>query len=121
MDALKKEISAKSGLYESYVVTSVFIGGGTPSIVNPVRLREVMELVFETFSVSETAEITMEMNPGTVTEESLRIYKEAGINRLSMGLQSASDSELALLGRIHSFEEFISHKIYLGGVIKCYI
>ncbi len=108
MDALKKEISAKSELYESYLVTSVFIGGGTPSIVNPLWIRELMELVFQKFSVAEKAEITMEMNPGTVTEESLRIYRAAGINRLSMGLQSADDRELALLGRIHSFEEFLS-------------
>lgn len=108
MEALKKEISAKSELYESYQVTSVFIGGGTPSIVNPLWIGQLMELVFQKFSVAENAEITMEMNPGTVTEESLRIYREAGINRLSMGLQSASDRELALLGRIHSFEEFLS-------------
>lgn len=108
MDALKKEISAKSIKYESYVVTSVFIGGGTPSIVDPFWIKELMELVFDKFTISETAEITMEMNPGTVTKESLGLYKDAGINRLSMGLQSANDRELALLGRIHSFQEFLS-------------
>ena len=108
MDALKKEIAAKSIHYKSYVVTSVFFGGGTPSIVKPMWVKELMELLQISFTMSKTAEITMEMNPGTVTEESLGIYKEAGINRLSMGLQSANDKELVLLGRIHSFEEFLS-------------
>ena len=108
MDALKQEITAKSKAYKSYVVTTIFIGGGTPSIVKPLWIEELMELVYEHFKVSEDAEITMEMNPGTVTEESLEIYHAAGINRLSMGLQSANDRELALLGRIHSFWEFLS-------------
>ncbi len=108
MDALKKEIMAKSKKYQSYVVHTVFIGGGTPSIVKPGWIRELMELLYSSFTIAEDAEISMEMNPGTVSEESLAIYKGAGINRLSMGLQSADDGELELLGRIHTFEEFLS-------------
>ncbi len=116
MEALKKEISAKSLDYKSYVVTSVFIGGGTPSIVEPLWIKELMELVYDCFTLSEDVEISMEMNPGTVNEESFRIYKEAGINRLSIGLQSANDKELAFLGRIHSFEEFLSAYASAGSV-----
>ena len=108
MDALKKEITAKSQKYRAYEVTTVFIGGGTPSIVKPQWIKELMELLSVCFTIAEDAEISMEMNPGTVAEESLAIYKAAGINRLSIGLQSAKDEELALLGRIHSFEEFLS-------------
>lgn len=108
MEALKKEIIAKRKKYEDYTVTTVFLGGGTPSIINPQWVRELMELLFVSFTFAEDVEISMEMNPGTVTPESLAVYKAAGINRLSMGLQSASDKELAVLGRIHTFEEFLS-------------
>lgn len=108
MEAMKKEILGKSERYKAYKVTSVFIGGGTPSIVKALWIKELMELLYSRFTIAEDAEITMEMNPGTVNEESLRIYRQAGINRLSMGLQSANDAELALLGRIHSFQEFLS-------------
>ena len=72
-----------------------------------------MDTVREIFTLDEDAEITMEMNPGTVTEEKLRKYRQAGVNRLSIGLQSVNDEELRLLGRIHTYEE-ISGSISSG-------
>ena len=91
-----------------YIVDSVFIGGGTPSLLSSTQMIELMNTVRESFALSSDAEITAECNPGTVNEEKLRAYKNAGINRLSIGLQSSDNEELALLGRIHTWEEFLS-------------
>ena len=91
-----------------YVVDSVFIGGGTPSLLSSTQMTALMDTVRESFVLSPDAEITAECNPGTVNEEKLRAYKNAGINRLSIGLQSSDNEELALLGRIHTWEEFLS-------------
>ena len=107
MEALCREITGKSAYYAGYLVTSVFIGGGTPSCVDPQWIEKLMRLVRENYDLSEEAEITMEMNPGTVDKQSLKVYYYAGINRLSMGLQSARSEELAVLGRIHSYEQFL--------------
>lgn len=90
-------------------ITSVFIGGGTPSAVEAGQIAALMEQVRDSFRLAEDAEITMEANPGTLTREKLRIYRDAGINRLSMGLQSADDGELALLGRIHTWQDFLEN------------
>lgn len=83
-----------------------FFGGGTPSLLTGEQIGRLMDTVREIFTLDEDAEITMEMNPGTVTEEKLRKYRQAGVNRLSIGLQSVNDEELRLLGRIHTYEEF---------------
>ena len=91
-----------------YVVDSIFIGGGTPSLLSSTQMIKLMNTVRESFALSSDAEITAECNPGTVNEEKLRAYKKAGINRLSIGLQSSDNEELALLGRIHTWEEFLS-------------
>lgn len=88
-------------------VTSVFIGGGTPSVLPAESIRRILDRIREVYFVREDAEITMEANPGTITEEKARIWKKAGVNRLSMGLQSAHDEELRLLGRIHTWEDFL--------------
>ncbi len=87
-------------------VTSVFFGGGTPSIVEAEEIAETLACIRREFAVAEEAEISLEANPGTLTREKSEIYRRAGINRLSIGLQSADDGELLLLGRIHTFEEF---------------
>lgn len=106
MEALCKEIEERSGSYRDCEVTSIFIGGGTPTAVNPEWIVKVMRLVKSCYKISETAEISMEMNPGTVDENALQQYKTAGINRLSIGLQSANDMELHRIGRIHDYEDF---------------
>ncbi|MBR1854683.1 MAG: radical SAM family heme chaperone HemW [Lachnospiraceae bacterium] len=88
-------------------VTSIYIGGGTPSVVNPAWITRLMTCIRECYSVAEQAEITLEINPGTVTRESLLQYKQTGINRLSIGCQSTDDGELARIGRIHTFAQFL--------------
>ena len=107
MEALLKEIKQRSCEFQEYVVSSVFIGGGTPSCVNPRWIVKVMKLVKSHFHICEDAEISMEMNPGTVNRAGLEAYHVAGINRLSIGLQSARKDELICLGRIHSYEQFL--------------
>lgn len=95
-----------SSLVMDQAVVSVFIGGGTPSVLEPKQIQKIMKTVFECYNVLPDAEITIEANPGTVDFEKLKAYKECGINRISFGLQSANDEELKLLGRIHSFAQF---------------
>lgn len=91
-----------------YEVATVFIGGGTPSILRSEWMRMVLEAVYESYRVRKDAEITIEVNPGTVTREKLQAYHDMGISRLSIGLQSAIDEELKLLGRIHTAEDFFT-------------
>lgn len=104
---LKEEIRQRSAAFVDREVISVFFGGGTPSILYGHHIAELMTVIRENFRVREDAEITIECNPGTLTVEKLQAYKEAGINRLSIGLQSAQDKELQLLGRIHTYEDFL--------------
>lgn len=106
MEALLREIKERAGEYHNYLIDTVFIGGGTPSAVAPTWIEKLMETVKEHFQISDTSEVTIEVNPGTVNEDALRMYHNVGINRLSIGLQSADDAELARLGRIHTWEEF---------------
>lgn len=87
-------------------VRSIFIGGGTPSILEPEQITGVMRCIRKNFFIEKNAEITIESNPGTLDEEKLSCYCELGINRLSIGLQSADDDCLRRLGRIHTFREF---------------
>jgi len=88
-------------------VTSVYLGGGTPSALPAGRIAEILEEIHQCFNIAGDAEITIEANPGTLSEEALYTYRAAGINRLSMGVQSSHNSELRLLGRIHSWEDFV--------------
>lgn len=105
--ALKQEIREQAARYREYEVQTVFIGGGTPTAVPCEKLCEVLKTVFTCYRVNPQAEISMEANPGTVTKEALLSYRKAGINRLSIGLQSADDGELKLLGRIHTYRDFL--------------
>ena len=86
-------------------VDTVFIGGGTPSIMTPSQISRVMESIFSSYNVLNNAEISMEVNPGTADLEKLHAFRSAGINRLSIGVQSFDDAELRLLGRIHSADQ----------------
>jgi oxygen-independent coproporphyrinogen-3 oxidase len=82
-------------------VDTVFLGGGTPSLLTPDQLERILTAVRKSYRVQDGAEISMEVNPGTADLERLQAYRGAGINRLSIGVQSVDDAELALLGRIH--------------------
>jgi len=107
MEAMIRETEARAGDYGGYTVVSVFMGGGTPSLVETGQLERLLETVRQRFRLQEGAEITIEVNPGTADGEKLARYRRAGINRLSIGLQSADDEELARLGRIHDFRQFL--------------
>ena len=104
-DALLKEINAFDC---SDTVKSIFIGGGTPSFIDSSIIAEIMQSLGK-FNISKNAEITIEANPGTLTENKLKTYKQNGINRISMGLQAWQNSLLKTLGRIHTREEFIEN------------
>lgn len=104
--ALQKEIFSVGELPE-YEVTTVFFGGGTPTVPDGGDLAAVLRLLRKRFCFGEAPEITLEANPGTLTKEKLMVYKEAGFNRLSIGCQSVHDTELKRLGRIHTFAEFL--------------
>lgn len=104
--SLCKKIRDYQELAKAYRVVSIFLGGGTPSVLESRQTREIFAAIYDTFAVDEKAEITTELNPGTVTKEKMKAYKEIGINRLSIGLQSVNNEELRMLGRIHTYEEF---------------
>lgn len=107
MEALLRETAGRAADYASYRVETAFIGGGTPSLVDARWVERLLQTVKECYSVAKDAEITMEVNPGTVDEEKLTRYFGAGVNRLSIGLQSADNGELKRLGRIHTWENFL--------------
>lgn len=107
LKCLDSEIERESHKYCAYKVRTVFVGGGTPSLLSGNEMKQLLECVKLNYDVAEDAEITAEVNPGTVDLRKLEGYYEAGINRLSIGLQSADNKELQCLGRIHSYEEFL--------------
>ena len=109
--ALIYEIKSQAYMANDYNIKTVFIGGGTPSILDENLIEEILFALSDSFEHVRRGsyvpeEITVECNPGTVTYEKLSSYKKAGVNRLSFGLQSANDDELKLLGRIHTFSEW---------------
>lgn len=105
--ALKREIENEARNYSDYMIETVFFGGGTPSILEAEDIEDCLNILKKKYHMSEDAEITIEMNPGTATEEKLLGLQKAGVNRLSIGLQSAQNEELKLLGRIHTWEDFL--------------
>ena len=105
--SLCQDIRSYAHLAEACRVISIFVGGGTPSTLTAFQMQQIFSAVRATFVVEENAEITVEMNPGTVDREKLSGYKKCGINRLSIGLQSTKNRELQILGRIHTYEEFL--------------
>lgn len=105
--ALIREIKLSKDRMSDYLVDTVFIGGGTPSILDGKWIVQILETLKSNCVISEDVEISIECNPGTVTKEKLTTYKCAGINRLSFGLQSANNDELKSIGRIHSYEDFL--------------
>ena len=106
-EQLIREIEVQGACCREYQVKTVFIGGGTPSVMEPCLIRDIMQALNKNFDIAAEAEITIEVNPGTLLQNKLHIYRAAGINRLSIGLQSADNQELKDLGRIHTFEEFL--------------
>ena len=102
LSSVKKEISSYADIQsEGRIITSIYFGGGTPSLMSPKYINEILGVIRNGFDVSEDAEITLETNPGTVDQNKLKEFKEIGINRLSIGIQSFDETELKFLTRIH--------------------
>ncbi|MGD9900996.1 MAG: radical SAM family heme chaperone HemW [Spirochaetales bacterium] len=108
IDALVSEILLTSKTYKNKKVDTIFLGGGTPSFLPVGSILKIMSAVKQNFDVASKAEITIECNPDSITKEKLQEYKMAGINRISIGFQSASDRLLKLLNRPHTKEEFLN-------------
>ena len=104
--ALKQEI--KNSSVNEYEISTIYIGGGTPSYIESKYISEILKTIKQKYNINRNVEITIEVNPGTVTKEKLRDYVEAGINRISIGLQSCNNNLLKMIGRIHTYEEFLS-------------
>lgn len=109
VEALCAQLSEEAADYGDFYVRTVFFGGGTPSLLSAAQMERLMDRIRRHYDLSEDAEVTMESNPGTLDFEKLCGYRAAGINRLSIGLQSADDAQLKLLGRIHDFRTFFQN------------
>ena len=105
IDALRREIYGYRG--RGIRADTVFFGGGTPSLLSPDEFLSVTEALYQSFDIQPGAEFTVEMNPKTETRERLAAYRSAGVNRISIGLQSIHKNELKKLGRIHSYDDFL--------------
>ena len=106
--ALCNEIAAYRYAATDYIVCTIFFGGGTPSFIDASLIDRIMEQIRAVFLLDDNCEITIEGNPDSLTCEKLLAYRKAGVNRLSIGLQSANDEMLKKLGRVHNYDQFIA-------------
>ena len=110
-EKLVEEIEENKDLLKNNFVSTIYIGGGTPSSINPELIRKILNKIYEICGISKIeknkTEITIEVNPGTTTKNNLQLYKNCGINRLSIGLQSTNDILLKEIGRIHNYKQFL--------------
>ncbi len=107
ISALYQEITAYSKKLKKSNITTVYLGGGTPTIISGVQIYNILEFCKDKFNIDKNAEITIEANPGTLDGEKLKLLIESGINRLSLGAQSFSNLFLKKLGRIHNAQDII--------------
>jgi oxygen-independent coproporphyrinogen-3 oxidase len=105
VEALRQEMARVAGRGDPHPITTLYLGGGTPSLLPLPLMARILEGVAATFELDPRAEVSVEANPGTVSEEYLRGLRRLGVNRLSLGVQAAHDEELALLGRIHTWAQ----------------
>ena len=108
IEALCEELKSYAYLAETRIVRTIYIGGGTPSILDEDDITVIMTSVRHIFDIEDNAEISIEVNPGTLTGRKAAEYIANGINRMSIGLQSAQKDELAALGRIHNYDQFLA-------------
>ena len=106
VSALCRDLTQRSEACRDYTVDTVYIGGGTPTLLPPALSERVLETLFSAYRIAPDAEITMECNPATADDKALSRLKAAGVNRLSVGLQSTHENELKALGRLHDFADF---------------
>ncbi|MBQ7668164.1 MAG: oxygen-independent coproporphyrinogen III oxidase [Clostridia bacterium] len=103
------EIKSYKEKVKDHIAETIYIGGGTPSYIEPKNIEEIIKCVRENFLVDDDIEFTIEVNPGTVNENKFDIYKKIGINRISFGVQSSFDDMLKSIGRIHTYNEFLNN------------
>lgn len=108
INKLLSEIESKKYLANDYQICSIYIGGGTPSFIDSKHVNFIMESIQNNYNVANDAEISIEVNPNSVTEEKIKSYFNSGINRLSIGLQSTNEGELKTLGRVHTYNDFLN-------------
>lgn len=107
MNSLKRQLVKQAASFQGKKIDTVFIGGGTPTILLPDQMSELLETIQNNYALAEKVEFTVEANPGTLTVGKVRALAGGGMNRVSLGLQSASGQELRLLGRIHTYDDFL--------------
>lgn len=103
---IQNKKDSEEGRDEIFEIQTIYIGGGTPSFLEENKIAQILETIRENYHLAQNCEITIEVNPGTITGEKLMEYKKAGINRLSIGLQAVQEHVLKVLGRIHTYEMF---------------
>ncbi|MEG0050613.1 MAG: radical SAM family heme chaperone HemW [Terrisporobacter sp.] len=116
LQGLEKEMKFYKNEATDKEIDSIFIGGGTPSVLNEEEVRSLFEKINNNFKISKNAEITMECNPGTINLSKLIAMRESGVNRLSIGLQAVQNHHLKYIGRIHTYEEFEKNYMQARGV-----
>ncbi|NMB56371.1 radical SAM family heme chaperone HemW [Candidatus Beckwithbacteria bacterium] len=105
-EALKKELAIYQEKLKNYQISTIYFGGGTPSLVDPILIVNLLKFIKTNFNLSKTIEITLEANPESLSAKKLMIYQKAEVNRLSLGLQACQDEILKFLGRNYIYEEF---------------
>lgn len=110
VQALLKEIEYNGQVLKENNISTIYIGGGTPSFIDEILIKDILEKIFKEANIRNTddIEITIEVNPGTASREKLKMYKDIGINRVSIGLQSTNDDMLKKIGRIHNYNQFLN-------------
>ena len=109
VDRLCVELKQEAATLQNYQISTVFIGGGTPSLLFLTQTEQIMNVIHDNYNLADNAEITIEVNPGTCSAIKLKTYRNLGINRLSFGLQDTHNDRLKALGRIHTYEEFLEN------------
>lgn len=107
INKLKEEIKYKKFLSQKYIISSIYIGGGTPSSIPSFYIVDVLKTIYENYNIKSSCEISIELNPHSSIYEKLKDYYDIGINRISFGVQSTNDDELKLLGRLHTYNDFL--------------
>lgn len=115
MACVYREMAMRSPELENYTFDTLYIGGGTPSVIDEKYIAMLVAAAKKHFKLAENAEITIEMNPGTVSAGKIALYEKCGINRFSVGLQTAIDSQLENIGRIHNLKDFLACAKLLKG------
>ncbi len=116
--SLLNEIKLKSNLFKEYIVKTIYIGGGTPSVVDEKHIKDVVETIKKCFDVSKDVEITIELNPNSTTVNKLNFYKKIGINRISFGVQTFNKKSLLYVGRLKNKEEAKHYKKNVFSILK---